>query len=81
MSLIIALTAALLLWATFFSPWIKQTEVHSAVRYAQRLKNFKIIAIKKYHPLFQSGQMYSDFDYWDIESRFNVDSLYEQIGL
>ncbi len=62
------------------SPLLRAAQARRQYEFDQRLTNFKMLAVKRYHPLFQKGERFADLSYDDISRRFNVDGLYDQIG-
>lgn len=81
MTLLVAAMISLGVFQLIVAPMFAAADVAQEQRFQERLKHFKIIAIRKYHPHFAPGQRYSKLSYDDIEKKFNIDSMYEQIGL
>lgn len=70
----------LLFWGLIFRPVVTANLNRQQYEFQKNLRNFKLIAIKKYHPAFQIGADPGPLDYEEIAQRYNVSELYEQIG-
>jgi hypothetical protein len=81
MTFVVATIISLGVLQLIVAPMFAAADAAQERLFQERLKYFKIIAIRRYHPNFAPGQCYSKLTYEDIERNFNIDGMYEQIGL
>ena len=80
MSLFIVVLSSLLAWCCVIHPSIRARRLAEERYTQQRLRYFKLYAVKKYHPAFGDTGPLAHLNYDEIARRYNVSELYEKIG-
>lgn len=80
MALITACIGILLLVTTVLLPWTRVVRQRQEIQFNKRVQDFKLYAVKHYHPAFQNIEALKQMDYSQISARYDVNRLYDQIG-
>ncbi|MBX7143997.1 MAG: hypothetical protein K1X79_06060 [Oligoflexia bacterium] len=80
MALLTATLGITLFITTVLLPWGKAAQQRQQLAFSKRVHDFKLYAVKHYHPAFQRIDALKNLSYEEIATRYNVSHLYDQIG-
>ena len=61
-------------------PALRALHLEAEKKANKRYQDFKLYAVKKYHPAFRTGGVLSHLSYSEIRQAYRIDECYEQLG-
>ena len=72
--------ATLLTWFWAIAPIRRFKQAQAQAKCEQRYHNFKLYAVRHYHPAFRNNDALAKLSYREIEKLFDIDRSYDDIS-
>lgn len=79
MTILVATLAFFLILFVVALPTRKRIQRENQARFVRRYRDFKLYAVKHYHPAFRSGGSQAHLSYEEIRSKYDVTACYDQL--